>query len=101
MDNVVKRGSVIELTDTEDKTYYGSVIDFKMLLNDDDGKYYAFILIEEIEEGNTSSEHYGHACIAVDNIKSIKVNENLTNKLPINHAHQNSSPSTSLNPHIW
>ncbi len=81
MIDVVKRGSVIELTDNNRKTLYGRVVDFRM--QRDNNKYNTFIFIEEIEDGNTSSEHYGQAAIAVDDIKDITLHENLANNLPL------------------
>lgn len=71
MADVIEQGSVIEFTDINDTTLIGRVISFKMYRNDN--KYSPFIFVEEIEDVNTDSEHYGQACVAVDDIKSIKV----------------------------
>ena len=73
MADVIEQGSVIEFTDINNTTLIGRVISFKMYRNDN--KYSPFIFVEEIEDVNT--EHYGQACVAVDDIKSIKVYKEL------------------------
>ena len=73
MDDVIQRGSVIEITDINDSTLIGSVVDFRMYYNE--GKYSTFIFVEESEDWNLNSEHYGQAAVAIDDIKKIKIHK--------------------------
>ena len=71
MPYVLQRGLIIELTDINNNTLRGRIIDFR--LNHLDGKYRTFMYLEEIESGNTMSEHYGLASIAIDDVKDVEI----------------------------